>query len=334
MKNLEKRGEKYFFRTVVNGRKIREFAGTNPAEARRRAKLLRDRYQIKRRVSKGSAILSVKEFAERWKSEYVAQQRNETGQKLAAARLERYIIPELGHLMLEDVRPEHVRGLRARVEASPAKDGETTCSLQTVKHVLSDARCLFRYAVEVGAIQASPFRGRLMPRIEEQAPRAFSEEQVKEILEASGRYGFPIRLALLTGLRWGEIHRLTWHHVRKLPSPHLELDRTKSGKVRRVPLCTEAQELLKKEKEQSTSVHVYAKRHGKPCQIVNFVRRRVEFPFLFHGLRHTFARRWVESGASLAVLQEILGHSSIAVTQRYARMTDEATFAEARRVLG
>jgi len=325
MKNLEKRGERYYFRYILDGRKMREFVGTNPMEARRRVKILHEKLLVRKKLPGG--VLTVKDFAERWKDEYIKQQRNQTGRDLVQTRLKRYILPELGRLMLEDVRPEHLRGLRGRLEALELKP-------LTVKHVLSDARCLFRYAVEAGAMQASPFRGRLMPKIEEESPRAFTEEQVKEVLEVADHYELPIRIALLTGLRWGEIHRLTWHQVRKLPSPHLELERTKSGKVRRVPLSTEAAKLLETVRETSTSVHVYRARHPEPCQIVDFVRRRVDFHFTFHGLRHTFARRWVESGASLAALQEILGHSSIAVTQRYARMTDAATFAEARRVLG
>lgn len=327
MKNLERRGGKYFFRIVVDGRKIREFVGTQPMEARRRAKLLRDRYLNQKARTGG--ILTVEEFSERWKREYLAQQRNPKGQDLAAARLRLHILPELGRRFLTDVRPEHLRGLRARIEA-----GDPRPSAQTVKHILSDARCLFRYAVEVGALEASPFRGRLMPRIEEQAPRAFSEDQVKQILAVAGPYELPVRLSLLTGLRWGEIHRLTWHQVRDLPAPHLELERTKSGRVRRVPLGTEAEQLLAGEREASKSVHVYGARDADSTKIARYVKRRVEFPFTFHGLRHTFARRWVESGASLAALQEILGHSTIEVTQRYARMTDQATFAEARRVLG
>jgi len=51
-----------------------------------------------------------------------------------------------------------------------------------------------------------------------------------------------------------------------------------------------------------------------------------------HQLRHTFACMWLERGGSLAALQQVLGHSTIVTTQRYARLTDGIVRAEAERM--
>ena len=51
-----------------------------------------------------------------------------------------------------------------------------------------------------------------------------------------------------------------------------------------------------------------------------------------HQMRPTFACRWLERGGSLAALQQMLGHSSIVTTLRYARISDDLVRREVERV--
>ena len=49
-------------------------------------------------------------------------------------------------------------------------------------------------------------------------------------------------------------------------------------------------------------------------------------------IRHTYALRWVADGGSLATLKELLGHTDIKTTMRYAKVTQDVLEREARRV--
>lgn len=106
------------------------------------------------------------------------------------------------------------------------------------------------------------------------------------------------------------------------------MSQTKTGKVRRVPL---SRELLGEIKGRvgklvpfsPTSSGAFTRMVKKLSHIQNF------HP---HQTRHTFACRWLESEGNLAALQQVLGHSTIATTQRYGHLTDEYVAQEANRV--
>lgn len=343
-KNVVKRGETYYFRKKVHGRLVRKALGPDLREAKRRAILLRQ--ELEQNPDPPAPVLTVETFGERWLSECVGLSRNAKGQKLARQRLEQHIEPVIGKVGLSEVRSSDVRRVRVAIEAKKLKP-------QTVRHILSDLRSLLRYAVEAGILDKSPAVASVMPRIPENAPDALTRDEVEKILGvAHEKYRLAIGLALLTGLRWGEAHRLQWRHVHWKPTPHLVLDKTKSGKVRRVPLLPEAVDLLRQERLHTTSLFVLPFRMKNPCSFVYGISRKIDkkareeaekagkpvrdlvpFRWHFHQLRHTFACRYLErEGASLAALQRILGHSSVRMTERYARLSDEAVFSEVQRL--
>ncbi len=116
-----------------------------------------------------------------------------------------------------------------------------------------------------------------------------------------------MRLALGTGLRWGELTRLESTDIQ---DGVLVVHRTKSGKVRRVPLPPDLRRELRR-------------RIGKlvPFESSGSFNLRVRElsgleTFHVHRLRHTFACRWLERGGGLEALRQILGHSTVRTTER------------------
>lgn len=335
-KHLVKRGGVYYHRSMTAGRVRWVSLGTNEHTIalvrweREERRLERNAAQ-KRAPATVSRETTVAAFSKLWVAEYVRQRRSPGNVKLAEQRLRDHVLPEIGKLYLPEITLPVVRRLRGTL------DGRL--SPQSVRHVLADVRCLLRYAMESGAVDTVPPVNRALPKVGERV-RRLSDEQVAEILgQAPPAHALIIRFLLLTGLRWSEFVRLTWTQVRDLPVPHLELDRTKTGRVRRVPLGVEARAVLKQLKGARVG-----NRAGKPedrTLLVSPIRsknaahmaQRMEtglgFRWSVHQLRHTFAARYLEAGGSVAALQEILGHRSPITTQRYSSGREALIFREA-----
>lgn len=120
-----------------------------------------------------------------------------------------------------------------------------------------------------------------------------------------------IMLAALTGLRRGELLALKPADRR---DGMLILRDTKSGRPRLVPLPPEAARirLPLRVTEDSLAWHFRKARAAAGMPQVRF-----------HDLRHSYASWLVQGGSSLTAVRDLLGHSSLAVTSRYAHMGTE-----------
>lgn len=309
--NMIKRGRVFYFRQWAGGLDRRISLGSNYEEACRRLRSLK-------RDGVPQVSETVAEAARRWLSRYVPTVRKERDQRLAAQRMRDYLVPQLGHVLLHRLTAESIRSYRLALE-------RTRLSPQSVRHVLSDFRCLLNWCEDSGLLERSPFPRRVLPKIQERPPDRLPEQQLEQICRLEEPYGFIARFLLGTGLRWGEAARAQSAH---LAGSTLVVAQTKSGRVRRVPLHPD---LLAE--VRSRVGRLLPLRHA--CGFAKQVRKRTGIEaFHAHQLRHSFACRWLEAGGSLAALQEILGHASIVTTQRYGRLGEAHVQAEAKRILG
>jgi integrase len=263
---------------------------------------------------------SVAQVASRWIAVYVATARSTKNMGMAAQRARDYLEPFMGSARLEEVRPDTVRSYRLWLQ-------ERDLSPRSVRHLLTDLRCMLGWAVDSGLIDRSPFPRRVMPRIQEAAPDRLHDAEVEALLRTPGPQGFVVRLGLGTGMRWGEMCRARSEH---LVHGMLTVAHTKSARLRRVPL---APALAREIAWHVGALVPYSE--GASGSFAKFVQRHTGVArFHVHRLRHTFACRWIEGGGSLPALQQILGHASVVTTQQYARLSDEAVRREAARIHG
>lgn len=321
-RNIVQRGSAYYFRMEVGGKDIRKSLGRDLDEAIVMAKT------IAQEVRKDPSEVTVDSFSSRWLKERIQQGRSDQQRKLASQRYRDYIRPVMGKSRLGDVSPADFRQIRALCE-------KKRLAPATVRHVLGDAGNLFRYAVECGYIDSSPFLVSVMPKMKQGAPKRLTDEEVERILGVTpDKYVLAVRMALGTGIRWSELHELKWRHVVVRPVPHLVLENTKNAKLRRVPISKELANILKEKRGEPTGFVLPFRLKWGPNHIVRKLIKLSGVKFHWHRFRHTFACRYLEAGGTLVSLQQILGHSTVIMTQRYAALTDASVFSEAEKVLG
>jgi len=120
------------------------------------------------------------------------------------------------------------------------------------------------------------------------------------------------------------LHALQWRHVVMKPFPHLVLENTKSGRVRRVPLSAELASCLETARGETASFVLPFRMKWGPDHMVRNLIKLSGVKFHWHQFRHTFACRYLEAGGTLASLQQILGHSTVVITQRYGNLSDSS----------
>ena len=138
-------------------------------------------------------------------------------------------------------------------------------------------------------------------------------------------------LAINTGIRRGELFTLIWKNI-DLKNNILTVvgDDAKSNRTRHIPLNNEASEALEKWKNinNEESGLVFPSKEGKPItslkKVWDGLRKTAQLEgFRWHDLRHTFASKLVMAGVDLNTVRELLGHSDIKMTLRYAHLAHE-----------
>lgn len=182
----------------------------------------------------------------------------------------------------------------------------------------------------------NPVKGRTMKEPEGRV-RWITRAEVDALCRAAreGRNGALIedfiRLAVNTGCRKEEMLGLEWRrvdlHNRLI---HLEGKHTKAGKRRSIPLNRGAMAaLLNRQAFRAEhcpgSPWVFARADGNRAVSIrvgfeNACKRADITDFVIHDLRHTCAAHLVSAGVPLAEVRDLLGHSTIIMTERYAHL--------------
>jgi integrase len=134
-----------------------------------------------------------------------------------------------------------------------------------------------------------------------------------------------VLVSMNTGLRRGELLALRWSQIdfkQKLLT--VEGSSAKSGHTRHVPLNDEAVTILKHWRAQCPDPDLAfpVKSSFKTAWAALLTRAGIQ-NFRWHDLRHHFASRLAQAGVSLNVIRELLGHSTLQMSIRYAHLAPD-----------
>jgi integrase len=199
----------------------------------------------------------------------------------------------------------------------------------------------FRFALDREDVTMNPAHGVKLAKGQEYEPTFLTTEQIRKLYAH-----LPEQIkALVTflgesGCRLGEGSALQWHEVRDDFSG-VTLTKTKSGKNRFVPLTETAQTVLQKLHDARIAPMTGADpvfRQLSKSRIERLFRDAVKTaglpPARIHDLRHSYASALVQIGKPLSVVAQLLGHSSMIVTNRYAKHAPANLATEAVAALG
>jgi integrase len=211
----------------------------------------------------------------------------------------------------------------------------------TVNRELALLKCMFNLAITWDLfLAANPVRKVKFFREFNTGLRVVSPEEEKSLLQHASPYLQDlIRFALNTGLRVGELFSLRWSNVDSKKGI-LTVFASKTEKIREVPINAETRKVLEAWfLSKKNEVVFYNPETGKP-----FVDLKAGFAIAcrkagisgvtWHTLRHTFASRLVGRGVDIVTVKELLGHSSLSVTMRYAHTNFDSKRAAVERLDG
>lgn len=129
----------------------------------------------------------------------------------------RWIVPELGHYPLTELKREHVIAFRDRILETPKKRGAGKCSLKYAENIVTHLQAMLTEAVKRKLIEENPAHEIEWPRRPKQQIDPYTAAEVERILGYLRKH-WPLdyRLALCladTGMRPSEATGLEWGHV-------------------------------------------------------------------------------------------------------------------------
>ena len=276
--------------------------------------------------------LTLLDLANEWWGIYAEHELTALSQKQKRWVLRCYLMPAFENRIISSITPLELEQWSVGVR-NHLSDSSHSFVIVTLKQIL-------RWGLDRGMISSNP--ASILRSKRECKPFTYwDKNEASSFLESSkdGIFAPLWRILLYTGCRIGEALGLNHEHIHLglgkihfgqhlLPNGELAQG-TKSGTGRWIPIPPVLRPIFV-QLLQGPGPHLLCGRAGNRIHYKSphaaFVRacsgsgvRKIRI----HDLRHTYASHFVMGGGDLFVLQKLLGHSSITMTERYAHLSPD-----------
>ncbi len=277
-------------------------------------------------------------FADFMEERYLPWAKQEKKPKTYATEEHSYRIwlkPVLGEKLLKEVAPFDLERVKKNMK-------EAGRSERTVEIALATARRAFNKAKDWGLFDGeNPVSKVKIPRKDNRRLRYLTSKEAQALLnevKKRSRQTYEMcLLALHCGLRFGEIASLTWGDI-DIATGVIYIRDPKNNTTRAAYMTDDVRKMFaSKEVGQPEELVFKDRKHGgKIKQVSKVFKKSVKLLGLndgvqdrrmrvcFHTLRHTFGSWLVMAGVPIYTVKELMGHKTLAMTERYAHLAAEA----------
>jgi integrase len=244
-----------------------------------------------------------------------------------------WIAPVIGSIALKDIAPIHLERIKKNMADAGRAPRSITYCLAVIRQVFNFAR---NHDLFAGQHPVSKVK---KPMADNRRLRFLTHDEADRLLAALAERSPDVHdqalVSLHCGLRAGEVFALTWADV-DMERGVLTLRDTKSGRTRAAIMTGAVKDMLAERRRHARAELVFPSETGTRIgQISQTFVKTVKAlglnddvadsrqKVVFHTLRHTFASWLAEQGTDLYTIQQLMGHQSFAMVQRYAHLSPD-----------
>lgn len=241
-------------------------------------------------------------------------------------------------LKIGDIKPRWVQGFRDYLDQKAMqwaiddrkRNLEPKPISQGTKALMFQKLCsVFNLAVKEGVLMRNPTAN--VERFKKpESDRAFlTVEEMRHLATVPAPslvLGRAFFFSCLTGLRWSDIEKLTWHEVQKVGDvTRIVFTQKKTKSQEYLDINAQAVPLMGERGKDNEKVFTGLEAIQKTCiGLAAWVKSAgINKHITFHCARHSFAIMMLDAGVDLYTLSKLMGHKSITSTQIYAKILDK-----------